>query len=675
MRLPLSALSAWMAPVPPADEVARTLTAIGLEVEGREDGPTGVVLEINVTPNRGDCLSVRGLARELCAALERPFADPAPAPLPSALANSSLSISLPDPRCPRYLGVEIRGVKNGQSPKAAQQLLEAFGVRPISLLVDAANLVMLELGQPLHTFDLATLKGGITVRAARAGESMTTLDGQKRELTPWPVKGQPFAPLLICDSEAGARPIALAGVMGGGETEISDRSVDLYLEAATFDPVAVRRTAKKFLLHSEASHRFERSVDPNLPKLAAERFIALVQEWGGGGAVAGWRLAETAAPQKRTVELRPSQLRRLLGAELPAGFVATRFAALGFKSAGGERWEIPGWRTDLAIEEDLIEEAGRHYGYDRIGETLPAGIDPKPGRSASQLSMEAWRQRAIGQGFTELISIPFAKPQGAPNALAIANPIWLDHPELTADLAAALLPALNLNLRPETRGAEPHRVRLCEFRKSYTMGADGARREEMKLLLAMAWPVKTPLQQIALELRDQALAVIIPERPAVCRQTAATNGVLRFELTLLAPEAPVATLTLIPSQSLPDFDRARLFYIGLVEAPLLELLPPGTARPPDRFPAIERDLNFIVPDAIQYRQIKAAARDSGAQWLEMVNNLDRGFTGASIPAGHRALAVRFTFRNPDDTLTAEAAEADLAKIRAALAALGVTVRA
>ncbi len=747
MRLPVSALASWLSPLPAADAIARALTSIGFEVEGREESAAGTVLEINVTPNRGDCLSVRGLARELCAALETPFKDVAPEPLPDSLANSSLPIALADPRCPRFLGVEIRGVKKVETPEAVRKLLEGFGMRPVSPLVDAANLVMLELGQPLHTYDLKALRGGIVVRAARAGEALVTLDNQKRELTPWTVKGQPFAPLLICDegpaSESpkgerehrpadgaiggrdGARPIGLAGVMGGGETEIPDHSVDLYLEAAAFDPVAVRRTAKKFTLHSEASHRFERGVDPHLPKLAAARFLQLLKEWGAlqedfvardarsgaGGAVAGWRLAETAKPESRAVEMRPAALKRLLGVELPAEFIAGRFTALGLKPLDGHRWSIPSWRSDLTIEEDLIEEAGRHYGYDRIPETLPSGIDPVPGRNLEQALLAASREKLLTLGYNELVTIPFCSRvedgnlysswayasnelqrklgvqvlQAFDEKANLENPIWEDRPQLRRELAATMLPAILSGM--EQASGKPHweRAQCFEIGTVFRRGTrsvdecDDERAEFLQLTAIRCFPSK------ASTLQERVTRMISDFRGLVPGNGGWTRGE-NPELLLFNRTEP-ARIRLLPAISLYPNEIRYQFDIGILDwlpLGLRRLTHPGPADRPSasrlsfdlaQVPGIDRDLSLLVPDGVAFEKIRAAARDASPRMLASVRNLDLGFTGKGIPEGHRALAVRFAFRNPDDTLTAEAAEAALAVIRGALGKLGIAVRA
>jgi phenylalanyl-tRNA synthetase beta chain len=659
MRLSVNSLGDWLSPLPSADEVARTLTSVGFEVEGREDSVDGVVLEINVTPNRGDALSVRGLARELGAALECKFTEPAPPALPPAKGNSSLPITLADPRCPRYLGVEIHGAKNGPSPAAVQKRLAAFGMRPISIFVDAANWVMLELGQPLHSFDLDTLKSGLTVRPAKPGEKLVTLDGQTRDLTPWPVKGNSFAPMMICDGEAGTRVVAFAGVMGGFDTEISDKTVNIYLEAATFDPLAVRRAARKYALLSEASHRFERGVDPALPALAAARFAQLLREWGAGGEISGWRMADSVHPEIRMIELRDAVVTRLLGIAVPRAFIEKRLAALGLVCRDCQpelcRWEIPSWRPDLTIEEDLIEEIGRHYGYDRVPETLPSGIDPAPGRTGLQLRIETLRQRAFALGFSETVSIPFTDKQEksrfveTENLIRLANPIWLNHPELQVDLVYTLLPAVFHNLQPDVLEGRTAEVRLFEIGTTFaTLGGRTTERTAM------------------------ALAFTIPEK----KDRTALDYLMHDLIRQLFGNGDLSGVVI---RHFPQ-DPGRGIPIGVIYVPDVNRLefPAVTVRSLPRFPAIIRDLNLLMPESMHYQTIRDAAiavmppPPSGI--LEQVSNLDRGFHGNGLPEGHFALAVRFTFRKPDGTLTTEEAEAGLEKIKAALAKIGVTVR-
>ncbi len=709
MRLPVNALGDWLSPLPAADEIARTLTSIGFEVEGREDSPEGAVLEINVTPNRGDALSVRGLARELCAALERPFAEPAPPALPPGKGNSSLAILLPDARCPRYLGVEIRGVTNGPSPAAVQKRLEAFGMRPISILVDAANWVMLELGQPLHTFDLDTLKGGITVRAAKPGEKLVTLDGQTRDLTPWPVKGQSFAPMMICDGEAGVRTIAFAGVMGGFDTEISGKTKNIFLEAATFEPLTIRRTARKFTLLSEASQRFERGVDPALPALAAARFVQLLREWGAGGEIAGWRMAETFRPEARAIVLHDAAITRLLGIVVPRTFIENRLAALGLVCRDCKpdicRWEIPSWRSDLAIEEDLIEEIGRHYGYDRIPERLPPGNDSAPGRTALQKRLELLRQKAISLGFSEAVTIPFTAEEEQifftdlnelDRAIRIENPIWLNHPDLRVKLATTLLPVVFHNLQPDVLEGRQADVRLFEIGTTFAKSDDQAnsRREKIALSLVVTLPLKSSPKERHYHLEDLVHQLFGVK---LCCGTSYGSGGYGYghlhDVTQKFNEHPVEIgfLNSYQPQSHIDFNKlntklnAAIGFIHVHDVLRLEF-PTVKIKPLPRFPAIIRDLNLLIPipqqdnemhegnDHLPLNRISAAIRSACIDFLENHHNLDRGFFGKGLPDGHFALAMRFTFRKPDGTRTAEEAEAGLEKIRAALAKIGVTVR-
>ncbi|HJL22210.1 MAG TPA: phenylalanine--tRNA ligase subunit beta, partial [Polyangiaceae bacterium LLY-WYZ-15_(1-7)] len=371
--------------------------------------PVGdVVFEIGLTPNRPDCLGHLGLARDLCAAWGKPFTPP-PVPTPRHAegvvavvpkgettfrlpwsgdgpevawdgpsdALGPFAVDIEDAEgCPRYGAAFVLAVKVGPSPFWLRYRLHCLGHRSISNLVDATNLVMLETGHPIHGFDLETLRGRrIVVRGAEAGETMTTLDDEERELAP--------GDLLICDGEG---PVALAGVMGGANSEIGDGTQHVAIECAYFDPRAVRRTSRRLGMHTDASHRFERGVDPNdVPRVLA-RAAALMAELGGGVALAEGLDAYPAPVQAKEVTLRRHVLDGLLGLEVPKEVPAKVLGDLGFEVLeDGEdavKVAVPTWRPDVAREADLVEEVGRVYGYERVPTVVPPVQPSRSGTSA-----------------------------------------------------------------------------------------------------------------------------------------------------------------------------------------------------------------------------------------------------------------------------------------------------
>jgi len=356
------------------------------------------VFDLDVPANRPDALGHRGVAREIAAAFGLPLAPQAegPAAAGAPVAGAvSVAIEAPD-LCGRYTARLVRGLRVGPSPPRIVRRLAACGLRSINNVVDASNLVMLELGQPVHFFDLATLAGpGIRVRRAIAGESLTTLDGIERPLDP--------AMLVIADEE---RPVALAGVIGGAATEIRASTRDVLVEAAWFSPASVRLTARACGLATDASQRFERGCDPEAPPAAQELAARWLAELAGGTPAPGIIDVRPAPPVARTLSVRLARAARLLGYEPRADEALDALAALGLSPrARGEALEVtvPSWRVDLEREADLVEEIGRHLGYDRIPSRTPQGV-PRSSHARGADIEEAVRDRLAALGFNEAFS-------------------------------------------------------------------------------------------------------------------------------------------------------------------------------------------------------------------------------------------------------------------------------
>ena len=399
MRLSLEWLDQHAPTGMTADEAATTLTMAGLEVEETEESDLGPVLNIKVTPNRGDCLSVVGLAREMAAAARKPFIDAVAADTPiggEAADLIQVTIEAPD-LCPRYAARVVRNVTIGTSPEWMQRRLSAAGMRPINSVVDVTNYVMLELGQPLHAFDLPLVRGSaIRVRRSAPGEAITTLDGAERPLA----EGL----LIIADAE---RPVAVAGVMGGADTEVGPRTTTILLESAHFDRKAVRRSSKALGLQTEASYRFERIVDPDGVVRALNRACDLIAELGAGALVEGVVDVYPGAAPARTVTLRLARVSQMLGFDLSVDEVRTSLQALGFEvtECEGEALAVqtPSWRPDVVREIDLIEEVGRVVGYERMPEKLPSGATTQGGDSDLGRQTTLAREVLVGAGLTEVV--------------------------------------------------------------------------------------------------------------------------------------------------------------------------------------------------------------------------------------------------------------------------------
>jgi phenylalanyl-tRNA synthetase beta chain len=505
MRIPVDWLNEYVPNKLSVKELAFILTNVGLEVEAIEEGGTtgepqitqiapiasacggrngrtaiSAVFDIKVTPNRGDCLSVLGVARELAMRLRQSLPEREPKVAETGPAAESLvRVTLDDPAlCPRYSARVVRGVKIGPSPEWAQRRLERCGLRPINNVVDATNLVMMELGQPLHAFDYALVRREsdrsdgsdgpecavpeIIVRRAREGERLVTIDGEERSLTP--------DILLITDPSG---PIALAGIMGGSSTEIHDGTTEVLLESAHFDPLTIRRGAKALGMSTEASYRFERTVDPGGTVRALNRACEMIAEFNVSPVevAAGVVDAYPKPIREREIALRPARVNALLGLKLSAAGIAKQLRWLGLEplppspSPQAERGRpgalavrVPTFRQDLVEEIDLVEEVARVHGYEDIGETLPrgsAGVGGLPPELAFEREV---RHLLRGMGLSETVTSSLesaagherlALPEGHPlrRAVAISNWKTADRTQLRTTLLTSLLEVVALNWR------------------------------------------------------------------------------------------------------------------------------------------------------------------------------------------------------------------------------------
>ncbi len=440
-------------------------------------GLDDAVLDIEVTPNRADFLSVIGVAREVSAATGVPFTLPPTDLLEDAEpAEGVATVEIRDlDRCSHYLARILRDVGHASSPIRVQARLTAAGMRPISAAVDATNYAMLEIGQPLHPFDLALLKGpGIVVRRANEGERMVTLDGVERSFTD--------DDLLICDAE---RPVGVAGVMGGALAEISDTTEQILLEAASFERGGIQRTRRRIELSTEASMRFERGVDPGAASLGADRASRLMAEWCGARVLAGV-VEQGAVPPLRNVTMRASRATKLIGYDVSPADATEVFDRLMMRSeANGDdvSVEVPGYRVDIEREVDLIEEVVRVQGYDRVGSTLPPVRQPGSLPDAYEFRHRI-RGSLMRSGLREVRSFPFASEAdlrltGDGDAVGVTNPLQADERWLRTRLTPGLLSAIRRNAYRQVRSTA-----LFEVGTVFRM-VEGQAQERTKAALAL----------------------------------------------------------------------------------------------------------------------------------------------------------------------------------------------
>jgi len=624
-------------------------------------GLDDAVFDIEIEPNRPDLLSVFGVAREVAAATGVPLAPPDLEVVESAEATAeivSVRIDALD-ACPRYVARAIRGVEHRPSPLRAQARLSACGVRPIDAVVDATNYTMLEVGQPLHAFDMQRLAGpGIVVRMATDGERLTTLDDVERTFT--------SEDLLICDLD---RPVAIAGVMGGQTSEVSAETSDVLLESASFARGRILLTARRLDLHTEASHRFERGVDPEGCEDAAARCAGLIARWAGGAILRG-AAADGAAPPRRWVAMRPSRASAVLGYEVPSAAAVRVFDTLGLVTReDGERIEVevPGYRADIEREVDLIEEVVRIQGYDRVGTTLPraphAGGLPEGYAFADRVKEVLSRA-----GLHEIRPAPFASDTdlglfGDRDAVVVTNPLRAEEGYLRTRLTPGFLHATALN---QARGVQS--VRLFEVGTTFRVAdpfvevgkagfvisgpsSDGwwSDRRELDVLDAKgileSW--MDALRIEAWSLGEPPEGPFHPGRSAKVMVGDAPAGVLGEIHPRVASSLEITGRVAVCVLGLASLARATRAAFDLRDSP--------------RFPPVRRDLAFLVPESTPVGTVHAVLREAGGSLLGTSTLFDV-YVGERIPPGTKSLAFSLEFRAPDRTLTDEEAQVAVDRI-------------
>ena len=660
MKLPIEWLREFVETPLDDDALAAALTMAGLEVEETTDSDDGPVYHTKVTPNRGDWVSVLGTAREAAAALDIPLSrQPAPLPDESADITRWVGVRVQDPAlCPRYTGKLVRNVVFRPSPDWMQKRLTAAGMRPLNIVVDVTNYVMLEMGQPLHAFDYTALpEGRIVVRLAKDGEAITTLDGIERALTP--------EMLVIADKD---RPVAVAGIMGGVETEVSGTTKHIFLESAHFDPGTVRRTAKALGLTTEASYRYERFVDPALAPIALERACDLLAELADGEVVLGRIDLYPNPVQERIITLRPARTNAILGTQLDDTEIAGSLRRLGLAvDASSEPLSVtvPTFRPDLVQEIDLIEEVGRMAGYRTLPETLPpargtGGGDAPQGRLAAHL-----REVLIGLGLSEAMThslaapSPFDNPREAAQRVHIRQALSAELSGLRQSLIPNLLDALARNLRQ--RQAE---VRLFEVGKVFALGdAPGEYHEPRRVAAVLTggsadiFTAKGVVEALAAALHLPPLTFAAAERarmhPGRCASVSLAGQPLGF-VAEADPDALQECLD-VPATT------GRVAVFELDADLLLQYAEPALRYTPlPRFPATSRDLAVVVGLETPYGLIEATAREAVRPALTEAIALQSVYSGERIEDGKKSVALRFTFRAADRTLTDAEVDAEVA---------------
>jgi phenylalanyl-tRNA synthetase beta chain len=614
------------------------------------------VLDLEVMANRADLLSIFGVAREVAAMSGEDLVPPDPSVSESLeRAASAASVQVADPeRCPRYVARVIREVGVGPAPLQAQVRLSAAGMRPVSNVVDATNYVMVELGQPLHPFDLRHIAGpGIVVRRAEAGERLTTLDGVDRNLTD--------EDLLITDVE---RAVALAGLIGGGETEVSGQTDDVLLEAAHFEPRGIFRTSRRLGLRTEASIRFERGIDPESVEAAAARAAALIVAWSGGRVLSGV-VDAGSIPSRRTVSIRPERASMLLGVSLTASEVRESLGRLRIPAADEEgrvTAEVPGHRVDLEREVDLIEEVGRVTGYDRVPSSLP-GVRQAGGLTAGQRIRREARNLLAGAGLFETLSYSFVPANDAAlfdpeGPVRVANPIS----DEDAFLRTSLLPGL---LRAAGRSVALGRtsVRLFEVGAVFA-AADPQPKEEERLAVlltgpvAEGWPAQDRRQDFAdvKGVLEHLMAGLRVEGWALGESPGSQWHAGRSATVLVAGELAgrIGELSRAVTERYDLPGRVAALEVSTASLVAAGGRPP-TARDLSRFPPVRRDVAFVLDRDVSAGEVHQALAEAGGDLLDRAVLFDV-FEGDPLPPGKKSLAFALDVRAADRTLTDQEAD-------------------
>ncbi|MBN1395610.1 MAG: phenylalanine--tRNA ligase subunit beta [Pirellulales bacterium] len=659
-----------------AEELARRLTFSGLNHESTAEAGDDLAIDLEVTSNRPDCLGHIGVAREIAVIfgleLKLPSAEPEaglPPAIPPVEELVSVRIECSD-LCPRYTARVVQGVKIGPSPAWMARRLETIGITPINNVVDISNYVLMECGQPLHTFDFGKLQGAeIVVRRPEPGETIEAIDHKEYQLE--------ADICMICDGRA---PVAIGGVMGGAQTEISPHTRDVLIEAAEFDPVSIRNTARLLNLHSDSSYRFERKVDPEGLDWASRRCAELILEIAGGILAPGVVDVGRPPPERKPITLRLSQLPRILGIDVPAKRVREILIALGNEELdapsppaplpqAGEGSKPaakavsprsitvvpPGWRRDLAREIDLIEEVGRIHGYDEIPEDAGVPMVPSAKRREDRV-LERVRHVLTAHGFNEAVTLSAVNGRDADSfsPWTDASPLRTATPVVRgADrLRRSILPSLLAVRRANEALANPC-IELFEIARAYLPRPNELPGEPLLLSIAGGddYPeIKGAVEAVLCELKiaepvayeDAGLGEF--DQAASCR--------LQFRGETLGYVGRLTDAALEQFELRGPAAAAEIRLEPLIEA--AELVPRFVQQSP--YPAVARDLNLVVAEAVRWADVAATARREAGPCLETLQYRDTYRDKKRLGSARKSLLFSIVLRSAECTFTSQQAD-------------------
>lgn len=610
------------------------------------------VIDISITPNRGDCFSIRGIAREIAVINQLNVNEPKIQSIAATIADEKI-VNITTEGTPRYLGRIVKNVNvKAKTPEWMEQALARSGIRTHSILVDVTNYVLLELGQPMHAFDLAKIEGTIQVRQAQPQEKLVLLNDQEVELQD--------DIMVIADQQ---KVLAIAGIMGGLDSSVTDDTQDIFLESAFFAPLAIAGRARRFGLHTDSSQRYERGVDFELPMIAMHRASELIQAFAGGkfGPITVAEQAELL-PKREAIPLKQSQVDQLLGYEVAGEFIADALARLGCMvetKAEGE-WSVvpPSHRYDMAIYQDLIEEVARIHGYDNIQISLPK-IDVKLEKYQDRFEVAQLRQTVATLGYQEAISFSFAdaklEKQLNPNVqpLMLANPISSDLAAMRSTLLSSLIPCVQYNLNRQQQ-----RVRFFELglRFDYQNAKDIHDLKQIPTLALIAVGSRTPESW---HIKPQAMDFFDfkGEVEEILAAGRVNVDFIRAEREWLHPGQSAEVLV----------DGKSIGYLGRLHPSLENALDLGITWVAEldqqavlqsyvsnftelsRFPSVRRDIALLISDKIEVRDIQQLIKQTGGQLLDSTWLFDV-YTGQGVEQGKRSLAFALLWQHPTRTL-------------------------
>lgn len=684
MNISLQWLNRYLSEPVTAPEAEEILTHVGFPLESSVEKERGDwLMDVEVTSNRGDCLSHLGVAREIAAKTGRTLVMPsAPPPKRAGRVGDVLTLTNETPdACPRFTAQVIRNVKVGPSPAWIRDALEAVGQRSISNIVDVTNFITLELGNPCHVFDLDKLEGrALRVRYARKGEPLKTLDGKQRTLVE--------SDLVVADA---TRAQSLAGVIGGADSEVSASTVNVVLEMATWDPATIRRAARRLGIRTDAGYRFERGVHPATLDDAARRAAELIVQVAGGELAEGILSEGKPVPKPQIVELRPSRCGAIIGHAIPAGDIIAMLRRLDIDVSQRDEdtlvCEIPAWRIDLQREIDLIEEVARIRGLDTIdvSERLPIAIRPP------QPTERATRELAgvlTGLGFYETVTFSFVAPaQAAPFAGPGVGLVRVDDERRGADgtLRPSVLPGLLLCRRANRMAQveQPGGVRLFEVSATFGQDPKGASLETRRLGMLLDAPLSGKRtthddRQTAVRLARGAVEAVVmamagprsrvtiePTQTGVPAWESSASGTVWMETD--KGRRAIGTLGLMSKQTLDLFELEHPVACAELEIePLLAAYPGGSAiEPLPAFPSIERDLSLVVAENVPWARFETLLARIGKEREMALLESSRFvgvYRGEQAGKGKKSVTLRMRFRAADRTLRHEEVDPQVARI-------------